>query len=284
MIDLHAHTTASDGTLSPRELVQHARDIGLSAVAVADHDTTSGWTEAFEAASELGIEVVPGIELSVEDRFGEHFGRFHLLGYYCSPDSELLKSEVPRLQDERDKRNREVLQVLAGQGMPVSYEELREIAGNQIGRPHIAQKMREKGYVSSLQEAFDLYLASGALAYRPKVVMKARDAVAAIREASGVAIWAHPPYDRKKLSWEQFDAVLQAWIAWGLDGLEAHYPTYSDEEAQWTHGAARRHGLIASGGSDFHGARKVNPLGECGRSGPVPDEVLRQIQELSRSR
>jgi predicted metal-dependent phosphoesterase TrpH len=295
MIDLHAHTTASDGTFSPRDLVAHAREVGLSALAITDHDTDAGWDEGLATGRELGVEVVPGIELSVEDDFGGVFARFHLLGYECSRDSRLLSQEVPRLQAERDKRNHEVLEVLAGMGMSIEFAELRAAAGNQAGRPHIAQLLLEKGHVSSLQEAFDRYLDSSAPAYRPKAVMKARDAVRAIREAGGVAIWAHPPFDRKKknaasgewkerFSWQQYNSILQAWIAWGLDGLETHYPTYDLDEIEWTHSRACEHSLIASGGSDFHGWRKKNLLGDCGLSGPVPHLALEQIRELARSR
>jgi predicted metal-dependent phosphoesterase TrpH len=294
MIDLHAHTTASDGTFSPRDLVLHAREIGISHLAITDHDTAAACEEAALVGREAGVRVVPGIELSVEDTFGDTFARFHLLGYFCDPNSKLLREDVPFLQRERDKRNREVLQVLASAGMPISYEELQAIGGNQIGRPHIAQLLKEKGHVTSTQQAFDLYLDSGRPAYRAKLVMKARDAVAAIRAAGGVAVWAHPADSRKrrskegvvseKYSWPQMDEMLRAWISWGLDGLEAHYPTYDEADIEWTRRAAREDGLIASGGSDFHGTRKVNRLGDCGPSGAVPEEVLGQIATLAKER
>ena len=294
MIDLHAHTTHSDGTFSPRDLVFHAREVGLSAIAVTDHDTSSACQEAAQAGMELGVRVVPGIELSVEDDFGGTFARFHLLAYFCDPDSQLLSETVPFLQAERDKRNHEVLQVLAALGMPLEFEELRALGGNQIGRPHIAQLMVQKGYVSSLQEAFDLYLDSSRPAYRPKVVLSAREAVAAIRQAGGVSIWAHPCDSRKtrsksgvvseKYSWPAFDAILQCWIGWGLDGLETHYPTYDADDIEWARRVAREFGLLESGGSDFHGARKPNLLGDCGLSGPLPESALEQIEARAQER
>lgn len=294
MIDLHAHTTHSDGTFSPRDLVLHARDVGLSVIAITDHDTASACEEAARAGVELGVRVVAGIELSVEDDFGGTFARFHLLGYSCDPASKLLSETVPLLQAERDKRNHEVLQVLAELGMPLDFAELRALGGNQIGRPHIAQLMVQKGYVPSLQEAFDLYLDSSRPAYRPKVVLKARHAVAAIGEAGGVAVWAHPCDSRRtrgkdgavseKYAWPAFDAILQCWIGWGLDGLETHYPTYNADDIEWSRRAAREHGLLESGGSDFHGSRKPNRLGDCGLSGPLSESALEQIDALIEQR
>lgn len=294
MIDLHAHTTHSDGTASPRELVSLAREAGLSALAITDHDTSSACEEAMLAGQEQGVRVVPGIELSIEDDFGGTFARFHLLAYACDPRSELLSRTVPFLQAERDKRNHEVLQVLAEMGMPLEFEELKALGGHQIGRPHIAQLLKQKGYVSSLQEAFDLYLDSSRPAYRPKVVLHAREAVAAIKKAGGVSIWAHPCDSRRtrgkdgvssqKYSWAQFDAMLGCWIQWGLDGLETHYPTYNAEDIEWSRRSARELKLLEGGGSDFHGARKANQLGDCGLSGPLPESVLERIEERAAER
>jgi len=288
MIDLHAHTTHSDGTLSPRQLVEHARQAGLSALAITDHDTSSACEEAAQAGREANVRVVAGIELSVEDDFDGTFARFHLLAYECDPASELLSRTVPLLQAERDKRNHQVLQVLAEMGMPLDFAELRALGGHQIGRPHIAQLLLQKGYVTSLQQAFDLYLDSSRPAYRPKAVLRARDAVAAIREAGGVSIWAHPCDSRRtrgesgqvsqKYSWEQFEAMLACWIGWGLDGLETHYPTYEAPDIEWSRRMARQFKLLEGGGSDFHGTRKPNRLGDCGLSGPLPESVLQQIQ------
>ncbi len=294
MIDLHAHTTHSDGTLSPRELVSLAHRLGLSALAVTDHDTSSACAEAAAVGRELGVRVASGIELSVEDDFGGTFARFHLLAYACDPSSRLLSQTVPFLQAERDKRNHEVLQVLAGLGMPLDFEELRALGGHQIGRPHIAQLLKQKGHVSSLQEAFDLYLDSSRPAYRPKVVLTARDAVTAIREAGGVSMWAHPCDSRRtrgkdgvaseKYSWAQFDSMLSVWIGWGLDGLETHYPTYNEADIEWSRRRARELNLLEGGGSDFHGARKANRLGDCGLSGPLPASALERIEERAAQR
>lgn len=193
-IDLHAHTTASDGSFTPSELVAHAREIGLSAIGITDHDTFGGWDEAFEAGKRLGVEIVPGIELSVSD---EH-GKFHLLGYGCNRDSELSR-ELEGIQWERANRNEIIVDRLN------TLPEIREKGGvsweliqgfvdenTQIGRPHLARALMQIGVVSSVQQAFDEYLADGKRAHASKKVLTPRRAVELIHDAGGVAIWAHP--------------------------------------------------------------------------------------------
>ena len=279
-IDLHAHTTASDGTLSPRELVAHAREIGLSAVAVSDHDTVGGWAEALEAGRELGVAVVPAIELSVSDAHG----KFHLLGYFpgrTTLDGTELGEAVAALQVERDERNTRIYAKLRELGAPVDPARVRALAGGgaQIGRPHIAQALQEKGYVTSIQDAFDRFLDANGPAYSGKSGLSPIEAVALIHGAGGVAVWAHPtrqPSERADiLDFARGEELLHLWREWGLDGMEIYYGAYTPAEADWTRAMSERYGLLGTGGSDFHGATKPNVrLGQVNGGGAVPDAVL----------
>ncbi len=286
MIDLHSHTTASDGTFSPRELVSHARELGLRAVGVTDHDTFGGWDEALKAGEELGVEVVPGIELSVSGD-GE---KSHLLGYYFEPESELGR-ELAELQRERANRNVRILATLNGMNYPITMERVREIAGPdaQIGRPHIAQALMEleNSPVSSIQEAFDTLLKDGGPAYSSRKSLHPADAVRLIHDAGGVAVWAHPtraPSERAALlDFTHGETLLQKWVEWGLDGLETYYGAYTPEEIAWTRAMAQKYDLIGTGGSDFHGQNKPTvKLGEVNGEQAVPDEALDALKARAR--
>jgi predicted metal-dependent phosphoesterase TrpH len=276
MIDLHAHTTASDGSFSPSELVAHAREIGLSAVGITDHDTIAGWDEAFQSGLAAGVEIVPGIEFST----AYEGGRFHLLGYYIDPQSELM-STLEWIQAARANRGVEILNKLRALGLPLEEDEVRAFSGGevgQIGRPHFAQAMVARDYVSSTREAFDLYLSEGKPAYAPKAVLTSRDAIKGIHDAGGVAVWAHPPH-RTKLSLDELETRLREWIGWGLDGLEIAYSEYTPEEAAWARTVQERYGLLGTGGSDFHGRSKPTiRLGVTHTGGPLPDSVLADLK------
>lgn len=188
-IDLHAHTTASDGSFTPRELVQHATVRGLRAVAITDHDTFGGHDEALAAGRELGVEIVPGIELSVKDERGD---KSHLLAYYVRRGAA-LEQQLDFLQAERKARNVVILDKLASLGVPVSPARVEEISrGGVMGRPHIAQAMMERGYVQTVQEAFNRFLADGSAAAASKEVLHPAEAIGLIHDGGGVAIWAHP--------------------------------------------------------------------------------------------
>lgn len=286
-IDLHAHTNASDGTLSPRQLVEHARELGLAAIAVSDHDTVSGWSEALEAEQELGVRVVPAIELSVSD---EH-GKFHLLGFFPNRthlNGTELGEAVSELQRERDERNTRIYENLERIGVPVSPARVREIAGGgaQIGRPHIAQALVELGKATSIQDAFDKYLDANGPAYSPKTGLSPREAVALIHGAGGIAVWAHPtrsPSERAEiLNFEKGEELLRLWKEWGLDGLEIYYGAYTPAEIEWTRRMSEQFELLGTGGSDFHGATKPDvPLGQVNGGASVPDEVLAALERCA---
>jgi len=277
MVDLHAHTTASDGSFSPSQLVALASEKNLSAVGVTDHDTIAGWAEAFAAGEKLGIEIVPGVELSTS----YEGGRFHLLGYYFARESRLAE-ELEEIQLQRGKRNASIFANLEKLGVPLKESEVRAFAGREegeLGRPHFARAMIARGYVQSAQEAFDKYLADGAPGYAPKKVLSPKEAIALIHDAGGVAIWAHPPM-RKKVSFDELEERLRDWIDWGLDGLEIYYSQYTPEDAAWTLAMTQKYNLIGSGGSDFHGVSKPEVhLGKTHTGKGVPERVLGELQE-----
>lgn len=285
-IDLHAHTTASDGSYSPTELVAHARELGLSAVGITDHDTFGGWTEALEAGERLGVEIVPGIELSVS---GEA-GKFHLLGYYVQSDGPIADA-LAWVQNEREQRNERIVEKLntlpeVSAAGGITWEQIGAFAdeNTQIGRPHFARALMQIGLVDSVQQAFDLYLADGARAHLPKAVLTPEVAVDLIHQAGGIAIWAHPtrPPDKRAAAFdpETAEAQLQKWLEWGLDGLEIYYGAYTPEEAAWAKRMTEKYHLIGSGGSDFHGISKPTVyLGQVNGGTAMPDEVLAHLKE-----
>ena len=276
-IDLHAHTTASDGSLSPTELVQRAAGIGLAALAVTDHDTLGGLAEARAAAGEAGIELVPGVELSVED----DGGRFHLLGYGFDPDDAALGEKLVTLRAARADRNERMAAKMSELGLPLTMDDVRAEAGEDadvIARPHFAQALIKKGVVRSVAEAFDTYLSSGKPLYLPKEVLTPREAIALIHAAGGVAVMAHPglvPLSASALA----DRIASLHTDAGLDGLEAYYSQHGPADTDRFLTLARRHGLIVTGGSDFHGTPKPHvPLGIVFQGRPAPYVLLTQMR------
>ena len=276
MIDLHAHTKASDGSLSPRELVSLAHDRELTALGITDHDTLFGWDEALATGARLGVEIVPGVELSTS----YERGRFHILGYYVRATSQLT-AELERLQIARANRNVEIFQNLHDLGVGVEEAAVLQYCGasGQIGRPQIARAMMDAGHVASVQEAFDKYLADGMPGYATKAVLSPEHAIQYIHDAGGVAIWAHPPIGRKH-TYEELEDRLKELISWGLDGLEIYYARYTEEDTAWSREMVQRYNLIGAGGSDFHGASKPDiTLGLTQEGFTVPEEVLERIKE-----
>ena len=272
-IDLHAHTTASDGSLSPTALVNQAADLGLAALAVTDHDTIGGLCEAADAAAQRELTFVPGVELSVED----DGGRFHLLGYLFRPDDTALGEHLKRLRESRARRNAQMAEKMAVLGLPVTMEDVRAEAGEDaevIARPHFAQALIKKGVVSSVKEAFDRYLSTGKPLYLPKVVLTPAEAVGLLHAAGGIAVMAHPglvPLNDDALARRVESLAREA----GLDGIEAYYSQHSPAETARFLALAERLGLIVTGGSDFHGTPKPHvPLGVVFEGRPAPAGLL----------
>lgn len=276
MIDLHAHTTASDGSLSPAELVQLAKGRGLTAVAVTDHDTVDGVQEAIEAGSKAGVDVVPGLEFSAE----YSPGTMHLLGLEIDPYESNLRKELAKRRHDRDERNPRIAEALRQLGFDISMEEVEAAAGGDvIGRPHFGKVMARKGYVASVDEAFEKYLNVGRPAYVPQERIAPALAIERITRAGGVAILAHP-YQLRPRSPEHLDEIVRNLVDAGLQGIEVHYSQHTSEQIQAYAELAERYDLAKSGGSDFHGSSKPDiQLGTGLGNLRVPPEFLPALRE-----
>ena len=270
MVDLHAHTTASDGSLAPSELVALAKGIGLRALAVTDHDTVDGLPEAVAAAGDAQIELIPGIELAVE----YPYGRLHVLGFWVRFDSPALTGRLQQLKVNRARRNELMLEKMRGLGLPVTMEDvLAESGGGVVARPHMAMALVRKGVVPSVREAFRLYLGDGAPAHVPKEKFGPKEAFDLIHSAQGIAVIAHPM--TLNLPPEQVPAEFARLKHEGLDGVECFYSQFTDEQSTFFLAAARATGLQPSGGSDFHGASRPEiELGNVINGAPAPYEML----------
>ena len=273
-IDLHAHTTASDGTLTPTEVAELAVLTGLVAFAVTDHDTIDGLEEASAAAARLGIEFVPGIELAVT----YPSGRFHMLGYLIDHQNPALSGRLQKLKDNRANRNHIMLRNIQALGIPLTLEEVEAVSGGgQIGRPHMALAMVQRGITATTQEAFDRYLADGAAAHVPKDKISFEEGLDLIHAAGGLASLAHP--DSLKLDDSRLAEDLVRLKEAGLDGVECYYSQHNRARTDWLLQQAERCGLMVTGGSDFHGAPKPNVfLGRVLDGRPVPYEILDRMK------
>jgi predicted metal-dependent phosphoesterase TrpH len=242
-VDLHTHSTASDGKLRPSEVVHLAAQLGIGTLALTDHDTTDGVVEAQQTGRELGLEVISGIEINSE---GEH-GDAHILGYFVDPAEPHLQEQLEAIRDARVGRARGMLRKLAAMSMPIEWERVMAMAGDasSIARPHIARAMVEAGYVATTQEAFDKYISNTGPAYANRLRMTMNEAVNFIHGAGGVAVMAHPA--ESKLV-DLIPQLVQA----GLDGIEIYYPRHTPEQQSELLALAQRYDLVATGGSDFH--------------------------------
>lgn len=274
-IDLHTHTTASDGTLSPKELVEEACRAGLTAVAITDHDTIDGVKEALEQGRKLGLEVIPGVEISVD-----FHGEMHILGYFLNVNSPVLQETLAQLREYRKERNPQIVQKLNDLGFALTLDEVKEEAGGAvIGRPHIAKVLLKKGYVGSLDEAFSKYLASDKPAYVKKEKLTPQEAINAIIAAGGLPVLAHPKY--LPLTRQELNTLLFPLTKAGLKGLEVYYTTHNTAESEFYLALAQQHGLAVTGGSDFHGANKPEiQLGKGLGNLAVKDELLVKLKEV----
>lgn len=275
-LDLHLHTTCSDGSHTPTAVVELARKARVSALAITDHDTVSGLPEAIEAGRVLGLEVIPGIELS--SRWGK--SELHLLGYFLNWQDETLYLQLTRFQDARHVRNPRIIEKLNALGLDITYDEVKTLAANDsIGRPHIARVMMQKGYVTSAKEAFDRYLADGAAAHVPRELPEPADAIAVIRAAGGVAVLAHPSWlDRS----EGIFKICEQLKAVGLAGIEVHYSSHRPEQTATYLDVARRLDLLVTGGSDFHGVTKPDIEVGIGKGQlKVPEALLEPLRKAA---
>jgi len=251
-VDLHLHTTASDGVMTPSQIVNYAKSKGLLAIAITDHDTIEGLEEGLLEGERIGLEVIPGIEISAEHSPGS----MHLLGFFLDIHHPTLKERLGYLQRARAERNPRMAEKLKKLGIDITFDEvLKASGGGQVGRPHFAQVLMEKGYVRSFQEAFDRFLKKGASAYVEKMRFSAEESIHFINEANGVAVLAHPNTLQVN-GYSELENLILRLVKTGLRGIEAYYPEHSALQVAQYKTLAERHGLLVTGGTDYHGIEK----------------------------
>jgi predicted metal-dependent phosphoesterase TrpH len=251
-VDLHLHTTASDGVLSPSGVVRYAKAKGLQAIAITDHDTIEGCEEGLSEGERIGFEVIPGIEISAEYSSGS----MHILGFFLDIHHPLLNERLEYLQKARAERNPKMVARLNQLGIEVTYEEvLKASGGGQVGRPHFANVLLEKKVVKSFQEAFDRFLKKGAPAYVDKFRFTSKEALHFINEAGGVAVLAHPNTLGVN-GYSELEKLIVRLADEGLKGIEVYYPEHSAVEVAQYKTLADRYSLVSTGGTDYHGIEK----------------------------
>lgn len=277
-IDLHVHSTASDGTLSPAELVQEAKKAGLAAIAVTDHDSVGGIREALDAGNVYGLEVVPGIELSTEYADTE----IHVVGLFIDPDNHLLNEQIRAFVDNRDNRNLKIIEKLQAAGFSITAEEIyRRNPGSVIARPHIARYLVDTGQAKDVKTVFNKYIGDGCPCFVDRFKITPMRAVELIHAAGGTAVLAHPCL--YKMSRETLIRMIEEMLIPGLDGIEAVYSCNQGSDEKDYREIAEKYGLLLSGGSDFHGANKPHIHLGTGRGNlRVPYEFLEQIRASRR--
>ncbi len=251
-VDLHLHTTASDGVLSPSQMVRYAKAKGLQAIAITDHDTIEGCEEGLSEGERIGFEVIPGIEISAEYSPGS----MHILGFFLDIHHPLLNERLEYLQKARAERNPKIVSKLNELGIEVTYEEvLKASGGGQVGRPHFANVLLEKKVVRSFQEAFDRFLKKGSPAYVDKFRFTSKEALGFINEAKGVSVLAHPNTLGVN-GYSGLEKLILQLVKEGLQGIEVYYPEHSSVEVAQYKTLAERYGLVSTGGTDYHGIEK----------------------------
>jgi len=272
LIDLHTHSSESDGSLTPEDLAALARREGVAAIALCDHDTTGGLARFAEAGKKYGVETIPGVEISA----AWSNGNCHILGLGLSRPHAPLEEALKKIRDGRGDRNMRIIEKLNSLGIDIHVREVKRMAGGDvIGRPHMARVMHEKGYVQSVQEAFDKYLAKGAPAYVDRFRLEPPDAVSLLRDAGCVVVLAHPA--QLCLDSQGLNALVAGLIPFGLTGIEAYSPY--DGATEEYRALASQYALAVTGGSDFHGISKPDlRLGYYGENTPIPVECLDSLR------
>jgi 3',5'-nucleoside bisphosphate phosphatase len=246
-IDLHTHTNYSDGIFTPAELVEKAYKRGLDIISITDHDSINGIKEAVECAKDLGIEIIPGMEIStdVDDK------EIHLLAYFIDTENEELLKYLSFFRDERMHRAKRMVQKLKNLGMKITMDDVIDHAQNcAIGRPHIAYTMIELGLIKNYNEAFEKYIGDYGPAFERKIHVSSQSALKLISDAGGLSFIAHPGYMKENL--------LLNLIKAGIDGIECTHPSHSENQVQFYRGIVNQYCLLESGGSDFHGGKKMD--------------------------
>ena len=275
-IDLHIHTTASDGTFTPEEVVREASRLGLAAVAITDHDTAAGYLAAAAEGERCGLEVVPGIEISTK-----FHASVHVLGYEIDPRSDALDEVLDWMHRDREERNVKLCEMLRGRGVDIDNERMHERFGTFIGRPHFAEIMVENGIAADMQDALDNLLAKGKPYFIPRSFLPLDRSIELIRRAGGTAVLAHP--FQYRLDDAQLRELIEYCLRYGLEGLECRYTGYDAERVAYLEALAEEYGLLKTGGSDFHGELKPDiRLGEGRGELEVPYAWLEALREHRR--
>lgn len=267
-IDLHTHTTASDGGLTPTQLVQRAAQVGISTLAITDHDSTDALPEAQPVADSLGIRLIPGVE------FGTNWmnAEVHMLGYFFDPANPEIVRTLASLREGRIGRAQRMVELLNGLGLEdVTWERVQEIAaGGSVGRPHVAQALIERGHATSIDDAFDKYLGRGKPAYVERTQLTPADCVSLVHRAGGVVSLAHPTWVKN------VEELLPSLVEAGLDGIETYYGLYNQDTITWLLGLATRYNLVPTGGTDYHGREGLlhADLGDVS----LPPEHLEELE------
>jgi len=275
MIDLHTHTTASDGTLSPEALIDLAADKGLQAIAITDHDTVGGIPAALERGKQRGVSVIAGVELGAQ---WEGAGQMHILGYYIDYKHPHLLERLSWLRARRRDRGEEIVKRLHAAGVMVTWDRVLQLAGaGSVGRPHVARALLEAGQVPSISEAFDRYLNPGTPGFLEKIQFTSSQAIELICSSGGTAVLAHPA--TLKLRNEGLEACIEELISEGLRGIEGYWSKHDKPEVSRYEELAAHFGLIMTGGSDFHGANKPTIELSAGLNGQLDEaSVLRALK------
>lgn len=269
-VDLHIHTSASDGLIPPEKVVEIAKDVGLSAIAIADHDTIDGIFKAKDKAQELQMELIPAVELSVSYKGDD----FHMLGYLIDYEDEDFRERIESFREERLQRGEKMVKKLNEMGINLSIDAVRAIAQNSsVGRPHLADALLKGEYVHTYEEAFARYLGYHAPAYVPKKYLTPEQGIDLIHVVNGVAVLAHPGTTRR-------DELIPDLISFGLDGLEAYHCQYRPETTQYYINLANKFGLIHTGGSDCHGRKEKILVGAV----KAPYECLERLRKLKKEK
>ena len=275
-IDLHIHTTASDGTLTPEEVVREASRLGLAAVAITDHDTAAGYLAAAAEGERCGLEVVPGIEISTK-----FHASVHVLGYDIDPRSGALDEVLDWMHRDREERNVKLCAMLRERGVDIDIERMHERFGDLVGRPHFAEIRIENGMARDINDAFERLLNKNKPFFIPRQFLSIERSVEIIREAGGVPVLAHP--FQYRLDDAQLRELIEYCLRYGLEGLECRYTGYDAERVAYLEALAEEYGLLKTGGSDFHGELKPDiRLGEGRGELEVPYAWLEALREHRR--
>jgi predicted metal-dependent phosphoesterase TrpH len=271
-VDLHIHTTASDGRFSPEEIIRKSAGLGMSTIAITDHDTIDGITPALEVARDFPqLTVIPGVEISTDTPGGE----VHMLGYFIDYRDSELKAALERFRHSRMIRAQGMIAKLVNLGVDINWQRVKEIAGDgSVGRPHIAQAMLEKGYIKSFGEAFTKYIGYGGIAYVERYKMTPEESVKLVLQAKGLPVLAHP------FTVEESEAVIIMLKSAGLVGIEAYYKEYTAEKTRKLVSLAEKYDLIVTGGTDYHGLDDDSEVMIGGAD--VPVESAERLKALAK--